>query len=289
MNKNGFTKRMRHLCSVVAAIVCVCGLSSITAQREGGIGLVVIPESIDLMYQESAPNEYVFYSDEPVNIAIRLLNQQDVALSLPAGQSLEQAVTRNVRAAGAATAAAPLDDVTWTKRQTAQYRLDGTEPVPPGQHAELSWTLTRSSAQGMVPGRYEVRVELPIAIERGGQRRDVLLSDSKTVEIRRAVNRADRLDALLHAGIRHRWNKRFQEARQAFAEVLALNPNSAGAYAELGAISKGEGDCPRAISEYNRALEIIAARADRESPLFSQAYALSDWTAGLRKSVASCK
>jgi Tfp pilus assembly protein PilF len=57
----------------------------------------------------------------------------------------------------------------------------------------------------------------------------------------------------------------FAAARRWLRELLSVNPGSSVAYAQMGNVAQAEGMCKEAVSNWRKAIEILAANSDTEA------------------------
>ena len=271
---------MRHqiLLGMLSLFIMTVGFyeSTLVGQDNGGIRLVVLPESIGLSYTPPT-GTHVFFVGEPVRVALRLLNHSRNELALTPERSLERQVTKSLRRRGEQQA---LSGVEWLRTTESRHLFDGTSPVPADNYAEARWALSAQDVS-LQPGVYEVNARYPL-------RPGLDLTAKETIEVRLPQSRADQMDMLLHTSIRARWEGDIQGAHAALKALLALNPVSAIGYAELGAVLVASRDCAAARKAYDQAIGIIRSRSDRESPRFRHPALLEDWAANLRVAGQRC-
>jgi hypothetical protein len=251
--------------------------ASVKAQDRGGVRLVAVPEAIALTYNPPSPN-YVFYVGDSVDVAVRLINHTEQELSLPAGRTLEQQITKVVRPSLQQKAAA---DALWLRDDIARHPFDGTSSIPPNNYAEIRWSLSSSASGTLAPGIYEVNVSFPL---RPGHE----LTDRKTVEVRVPSSRADQMDSLLHKAIRARFDNRLRESQQLLNTLLGMSPQSSAAYTQLGSVFVAAGDCAAARDAFDKAIAIVQAGSDRENFSFGHPAMLRELEPGLRLAKRSC-
>jgi hypothetical protein len=258
-------------------------LSRVQAQ-DGGFRLTIVPESISVSYNAPMLDHHVFFTGEPVVVAVKLMNhtrEEFIPRDKPplADHIIRTAEARHTPDAGGAS----LPVVTWSRVGLPRHHLDGTSPIPPRNYAEMRWFLTSEPIGGSLsPGIYDVSVRYRL-------RPDHELSGKVVVEVREPKTRADQLDALLHSAIRARWDGQFSEAERLLNQLLAVNQVSAVAYTQLAAVFAATRNCAAARHAIDQALAIITSGADSEHVRFRTSYSLDDWVSGLRQSRSSCK
>jgi hypothetical protein len=238
----------------VSVVVCAPVWNPIaTAQDDGGVRLVILPESIALTYNGPTSSD-VFFPNEPVRVGLKLLNHTKSEFTWPARQPLHQLIALTLRPRGQQQP----PDLVWSRIDLPRHVFDGTSPIPPENYAEMRWSVEAPVSGTLAPGIYNVTARLRLQ----GRRE---LAAEETLEVRVPSSRADQMDALLHAAIRARWDNNLQAARTALDSLLQLNPVSASAYAELGATYIAARDCAAARKSLDQAISIIEAGTDKEN------------------------
>ena len=270
---------------VIIGVGSVASMSQLKAQ-DGGFRLTVVPESIDVSYNVPVVDHHLFFTGEPVRVTVKLINHTREEFTPRDKRPLADQIIKTVqtrqtpkRDGGPVTVPA----VGWSRIGLPRHSYDGTSPIPARNYAEMRWSLASGPQDTLLPpGIYDVTVRYSL-------RPDHELNEKVAIEVREPQTRADQMDALLHKAIRARWDADLSGAERYLKQLLGLNPVSAAAYNELAAVYLGMGNCAASQAAVDQTITLIQNRADRESFVFSNSFALNDWLAGLRTARQSCR
>ncbi len=129
----------------------------------------------------------------------------------------------------------------------------GSEMLAPGEEIVAIVVVTGKDGKRPKPGIYRVAVALGASGEWG-----------RTIEfeVREELTDEDRMNSLYHKAVRARWAKKYKEAETVLIELIALQPNNARFYAEMGAVAEDRGDYQRAIDCYKTAIRLLEEGKD---------------------------
>lgn len=273
--------------AVTLVLLGFAGLQSafLTSDQAGGgdtvgsmrvVQLSLVPESLGAVYGEGLDPEVLhwIYPDEPVVVQVTLSNQS--------GESIE--IPRRPREWFEAARIQLVETVPGQKTDVAKspparelagrvLRRDRSGPATLtadvlrlGTHSSETVRLEFDRTKGfdVRPGTYALSVSLDrrfAVAESVGQ----LLHAERLVGVRAIESRADVMNHAAHMAMWATLARDFNAARRWLRELLAVNPGSSMAYAQLGNVAQAQGLCKEAIANWEKAIQILSADSDTEA------------------------
>jgi hypothetical protein len=233
-----------------------------------------------LLYSDGPLPTATIFLGEPVELVLTLRNntKQPVVAGV-GGRNWRDGVAISFE-----RDTAPDENLTieWTSPLTPSLRLAPTR-------SETAILAIRYRGRTELPtGRYRVRVALSSAdFERVGPRFNDRLADELMFEVRAVQTLEEQIDHHLHLAYRAKLSGQLNRQEMELQEVLALNPASAVAHADLGMLWKNRSNCNRARAEYQRTIDTLTSRGD--PGLRMDEMAREDWAAELSGLIRNCK
>jgi hypothetical protein len=239
------------------------------------IQLSLLPESLGAVYTEGLHPEVLhwIYPDEPVVVQLTLSNRSGESLDIPRQprEWFEAARLRLVeRTPGQRTPADKPFEIELPRRLLRRDRVGPTSLAPDvlrldtGSAETVRLEVDRRGSFDVHPGVYALSVLLDNGFPVSNQARQ-LLRDERLVGVRVIESRADVMNHAAHLAMWATLANDFAAARRWLRELLSVNPGSSVAYAQMGNVAQAEGMCKEAVSNWRKAIEILAANSDTEA------------------------
>ena len=111
----------------------------------------------------------------------------------------------------------------------------------------------------------------------------------REIEWREPVSREDLLNYSLNMAVRARWQGRFEEARTWLERTVQLNPASVTAQIQSAALWKSQGNCQRAVQDYDRAITILTTHGDPEHSTYHSGAERDRLMESIREGIKECR
>jgi tetratricopeptide (TPR) repeat protein len=258
----------------------------------------VAVDSIELAYPlaaEGGPRS-VFFEGEPVTLRFQVWNNTSESVELENGAAGWYGVSLR-------TEARKLNDeaVKLATRILGRLPRSGEDPprqalvLPTNGVDEVAAELRQSSGGPLPIGLYRVAANLaPTAFSARSMARLRHLRHRLSAEddfvVVPVASRTDQMNFLLHMAVRCNLGDDTTQATVWLERLLAVNPSSIPAFAQLGAVARRLGDCPRAIAHWTQARQLLEARADPENVVYRKGRrGVEEQREALARQIANCR
>ena len=271
--------------TVTLAFLGFAGLKSafLTSDQTGGdnvgtvrfVQLSLMPESLGAAYPEGLHPAVLhwIYPDEPVVVQVTLSNQSGESIDIPREprewfeaariQLVERTPAQKTELANILPSRELSGRLLDRSRRGPASLAAGVLHLGTGSAETVRLEFDRSQNFDVRPGIYALSVSIDRRFAVGERARQQLHSE-RLVGFRAIESRTDVMNHAAHMAMWATLAKDFDAARRWLRELLAVNPGSSVAYAQLGNVAEAQGLCKEAIEHWERAIQILTANSDSE-------------------------